>query len=139
MTVKNLEHLAIFEGEVVMTKGDLTITADRAEVTFDSTTGFEEASKSAQGLLSPRSGPDRREISLVHATGNVVVRQGDKRATSSDAYYYQKEEKVILTGDPVIWENEYQVTGIKMTLYLHENRSVIEGSKVKIHPKGQGQ
>ncbi|MBI3610655.1 MAG: hypothetical protein HY204_08150 [Nitrospirae bacterium] len=135
MTVKNLEHQAIFEGDVVMTKENMTITADHAEVTFTSTPSPGETTKSDPGLLSAESQFSQNEISLIHAEGNVVLRQADKRAQSKEAFYYQKEERVVLTGEPTVWEKDYQVTGTQITIFLRENRSLIEGSKVVIHPK----
>ncbi|MBI3994588.1 MAG: hypothetical protein HY349_01295 [Nitrospirae bacterium] len=135
MTVRSLEHQAVFEGDVVMTKEDLTITSHRAEVTFASKDAVAEPDPSAAGLLSPQSQFVDNEITLIHATGNVVLQQGDKRIQAEEAFYYQKEDKVILLGEPVAWEKDYQVTGTKMTIYLRENRSIVEGSKVVIHPK----
>ena len=135
MTVKNMEHLAIFEGDVVMVKEDMTITARHAEVTFASKDASGESSKAPSGLLAPQSKFENNEITLIHATGDVVLQQGEKRAKSNEAYYYQKEDKVVLLGEPVAWEKDYKVTGTKMTIYLQEDRSVVEGSKVLIHPK----
>jgi len=137
MTVKNLDHRAIFEGNVVMIKEDLHLSADHAEVTFASGGPSEEKGKSAVGILSSKSELSKNEITVVHAVGNVVLRQGEREVRSREAYYYQKEEKVVLLGDPMAWEKDYQVTGSKMTIYLRENRSMIEGSKVIIHPEDQ--
>ena len=118
-----------------MKKEDLTITSDHAEVTFAPAEVPMENKKPPAGLLSPQSQFVDNEITLIHATGNVVLRQGDRQVHSKEAFYYQKEEKVILLGEPVAWEKDYRVTGTKMTIFLRENRSVIEGSKVIIHPK----
>ncbi len=135
MTLKNLEHRAIFEGDVVMKKEDFTVTSDHAEVTFASKEAPTENKKPPIGLLSPESQFGDNEITLIHATGNVVLQQGGKRVHSKEAFYYQKEEKVILLGEPVAWEKDYRVTGTKMTIFLRENRSIVEGSNVVIHPK----
>ncbi len=132
MTVKNLENLAIFDGEVVMIQDDVTITSDHAEVSFVSKGPAQGDTKS--GLLSTESPLGANEISLIHAWGNVILTQGEKRAESKEVFYYHQEDRVVLTGDPIFWEKEYRVTGIRMTLYLRENRSVIEGSKVMINP-----
>jgi lipopolysaccharide export system protein LptA len=137
MTVKNLDHRAIFEGNVVMIKEDLHLSADRAEVTFASGSPSEDNGKSSVGILSSKSEISKNEITVVHAVGNVVLRQGEREVRSREAYYYQKEDKVILLGDPMAWEKDYQVTGSKITIYLRENRSMIEGSKVIIHPENE--
>jgi lipopolysaccharide export system protein LptA len=135
MTVKNIEHLAVFDGDVVMRKDDLTITSDHAEVTFASKEALTENGKPPTGLISPQSQFENSEITLIHATGTVVLQQGEKQIHSKEAYYYQKEDKVILLGEPVAWEKDYRVTGSKMTIFLRENRSIVEGSKMVIHPK----
>ena len=41
--------------------------------------------------------------------------------------YYAKEEKVVLTGKPEVWQEGYRVTGEKITLFLKDDRSVVEG------------
>ncbi len=138
MTVRNLEQQAIFEGDVVMKKEGLTITSDHAKVTFASIEApMEDKKKPPAGLFSPQSQFADNEITLIHATGNVVLRQGDRRVHSKEALYYQKEEKVVLLGEPVALEKDYWVTGTKMTIFLRENRSIIEGSRMIIHPKDQ--
>jgi len=134
MTVKNMEHLAVFDGDVVMIKEDMTITSRHAEVTFASKDDTAGNSKSSSGLISPQSQFSDNEVTLIHATGDVVLKQGEKEAKSKEAFYYQKEDKVILLGDPVAWEKDTKITGTKMTIYLREDRSVVEGSKVLIHP-----
>lgn len=122
-----------------MKKEDMTIMSDHAEVTFASKETPTENNKPPTGLLSPQSQTGDNEITLIHATGNVVMKQGDKQVHSKEAFYYQKEDKVVLLGEPTALEKDYRVTGTKMTIFLHENRSIVEGSKVIIHPKGQTQ
>lgn len=118
-----------------MKKGDLTIHADRAEVFFAPKESLNETSRSTAGLLEPDADLGQNSISVIHVMGNVTVEQAEKKAQSQEAYYYQNEEKVVLTGEPVIWEKDYQVKGTRMTIFLREDRSVVEGSKVMIHPK----
>lgn len=137
MTVKNLEHTAIFDGGVVMTQGDMTITADHAVVTFHSGKGLPSPSSTAGGFLLQGSAVNGGRISLIHISGHVELRQVDKRASSHEAFYYHAEDRVVLEGDPVIWEKDYQVTGSRMTLFIRENRSIVEGSKVMIHSNGE--
>jgi len=118
-----------------MKKDDLTITSGHAEVTFASKEALTENGKPPTGLTSPQPQFEDSEITMVHATGTVVLQQGDKRIHSKEAYYYQKEEKVILLGEPVAWEKDYRVTGSKITIFLRDNRIMVDGSKMVIHPK----
>lgn len=138
MTVRNQENLMIFEGKVTVTKEDLTINADQLKVYFVS---------SPQGILSSDgesknkkdSNNDKneknaqvREVSSMEATGNVTLRQGDKRGKADKATYYKKDDMIILMGNAEIWEKDYNVKGKRMTIYLGEERSIVEESKVRI-------
>jgi hypothetical protein len=45
--------------------------------------------------------------------------------------------KVVLTGDPVAWERGTRVSGKQITIFLAEERSVVEGgSHVRIEGEG---
>ncbi|HHZ83023.1 MAG TPA: hypothetical protein EYN60_03250, partial [Nitrospirales bacterium] len=78
-----------------------------------------------------------RKISIIKAVGHVKIVDGDQSATGKKAVFYGKEEKVVLTGQPEVWQHGYRVTGKKLTLYLKEDRSVVEGgSQVVITDSG---
>lgn len=134
MTVKNQENTAILEENVVISKGDLTITADHVEIFFGPNDSSPTKDDQSTPTL-PGSQFDTRTISELHAWGNVILQQGTRRAEAHEAIYDQKDEKITLLGEPVIFEKDYQVTGIKMTFFLKDNRSIIEGSKVLIQPE----
>jgi len=134
MTVKNQENTAILEGNVVINKGDLTITADHVEIFFGPNDSSSTNDDQSTPTL-PGSQFDTREISELHAWGNVMLQQGTRRAEAREAIYDQKDEKITLLGEPVIFEKDYQVTGTKMTFFLKDNRSIVEGSKVLIQPE----
>jgi len=139
LAFKNQEHKAIFEGKVVMKKGEFTMHADQMVVHFDETTPAPASKGNGKAAPSPRAQtPDlptfgNRAVTLIESTGNVLLQQGDKQARSKKALYYQRDEKLVLTGDPEAWEAGYRVTGTKMTMYLREDRSVVEGSRVVIN------
>ena len=53
--------------------------------------------------------------------------------------YYKDEEKAVLTESPIAWQKGTQVSGPRMTLYLEEDRSVVEGgSRVLILNNEEG-
>ncbi len=57
-------------------------------------------------------------------------------ATAEKAVYNQKDENVVLTGNPVIKQGEALVQGSRITLFLKEGKSVVEGkAKALIFPK----
>src|SRR5437879_13916624 len=71
-------------------------------------------------------------MNLIDATGNVFMQRGEKRAKSKKAVYLQRDETLVLTGDPEAWEEGYRVTGTKMPMFLREDRSIVEGSRAII-------
>ncbi len=141
LVFRNHENTALFAGKVVMTKGDFVMHADQMVVHFDSMPPASSAQKSRKaGTPSSPASTDlptfgHRTVSVIDATGNVVMRRGDKRAKSKKAVYHQQDDTLVLTGDPEAWEEGYRVTGTKMTMFLREDRSIVEGSRVVINDK----
>ncbi len=84
-----------------------------------------ESSQTA-GTQSPGQG-GKRTISVIEAKGNVVILKGEGKATCGHAIYYKDEERIVLTEAPVAWQGGTRVSGPKMTMYLKEDRSVVEG------------
>ena len=93
------------------------------------------------------SGEAGTKIDKIVATGDVkIVRAEGGVATGKKAVYYHLDEKLVLTGNPVVKEKNNFVEGDRITLFLKEDRSVVESfqdKKVKavIFPgqdKGQG-
>jgi lipopolysaccharide export system protein LptA len=54
-------------------------------------------------------------------------------ALSNTASYFSREEKIVLTGDARIIENENQIGGEKITLFMRDDRSIVEGGKVLLY------
>lgn len=149
MTVKNQENKAVFEGTVVLTRGSLVVRSDIMVVLFkpsdqpssemgtasvnappDGTGVSGKGARSSAGSL-PTTG--NRSVRMIEATGRVMIEKDEGRATSQKAVYLADEEKIVLTGEPVAWQKGTRVTGQKITMYLAEDRSVVEGgSRVQI-------
>ena len=66
----------------------------------------------------------------IEALGNVVVWQEGRIALANKAVYHSSDERIVLTGDPRVIENENQVGGERITLFMRDERSIIEGGKV---------
>jgi len=139
LVFKNQENTALFEGKVVMTKGDFIMHADQMIVHFvgesPSTPSPKTGKSAAQAQATTTDLPTfgNRAVSLIDATGNVVLQKGAKKAKSRKAVYHQRDDMLVLTEDPEAWEEGYHVTGTKMTMFLKEDRSVVEGSRVVIN------
>jgi lipopolysaccharide export system protein LptA len=123
MTASEEKNHAIFQGAVKMVQGELVVHSDVMIVYFKEKTPSGASADSAPGANS-ESG---KEISYIEAKGRVRIVKGESRATSQHALYNKAEEKIILTGSPVAWQTGTRISGPKMTMFLKENRSIVEG------------
>jgi len=116
------EGLVVFTGNVVASQNNSTQWADRMEVYLDD-----------KG--------DR--IVRTVSTGNVRILTRDCRSgTANRAEYYDAEQRVVLIGNARVWREDNVVTGERITIYLAEDRSVVEGGqqervKAVFYPKSQ--
>ncbi len=125
MTAEGHARRALFEGDVVLTKGDFVMRSDSMIVSF----GKDTPGRNRQTEEAPLS----QRVEQIEATGHVTLERSDGTATSGRAVYYQDEEKVVLTESPVAWRHGTKVTGSRMTIFLKEERSIVEGdSRVTI-------
>lgn len=151
MTVRNQDGQALFEGSVVLTKGTLVVYSDKMIVLFHSNTdgaksslgerNGREAAKNAGLSKGTESMPmvSNRSVNRIEAMGNVKIEKENGNATCKKAVYFSDDEKIILTGDPVAWEKGTRVSGKQITMYLAEDRSVVEGgSHVRIEGEEKG-
>ena len=138
MTFKNQESQAVFDGAVVLTRGTLVVYSDRMVVSFRNQEAAPE--KAAKSPAAPAKGPDtvsNRAVTQIEATGRVKIERDAGNATCQKAVYYRDEDKIVLTGDPVAWEKGTRVSGKRITMFLAEDRTVVEGgSHVRIEPEG---
>ena len=140
LVFKNQENTAFFEGKVIMKKPGFVMNSDQMTVYFEP--NGQPGAKPDKAPARAAGSPDlptfgNRAVSMIEATGNVVIRQAGKQSKSKKAFYYQRDDKLILTGDPEVWEEGYRVTGVKMTMFLREDRSIVEGgSRVVITEAG---
>jgi len=143
MTFKNQESQAVFDGAVVLTRGTLVVHSDRMVVSFRSQdqagNGSKKTSEPGKAVTSAK-GPEtvsNRAVSQIEATGRVKIERDAGNATCQKAVYYREEDKIVLTGDPVAWDKGTRVSGKRITMFLGEDRTVVEGgSHVRIEPEG---
>jgi lipopolysaccharide export system protein LptA len=79
----------------------------------------------------------KKEIRVIEAKGHVKIAKGESRATCTRALYDKQEERIILLGSPVVWEAGTRVSGQKITMFLKENRSIVEGDTRVIIEEGE--
>ncbi|MBW2621600.1 MAG: hypothetical protein JRD68_01720, partial [Deltaproteobacteria bacterium] len=130
-------------GKVMIRWEDVVLTCDRATVRYREVKTVQnrerEKKATATGSIqgeNPAPGNDdalRHEIVRVEARGHVKVVQGDQVALSGQAVYDPQARVIILTDSPQLWRGKDFLTGSRITVYLEEDRSVIEsgpGSRV---------
>jgi lipopolysaccharide export system protein LptA len=75
-------------------------------------------------------------VNKIEATGRVKIERDSGNATCEKAISYREENQIVRTRAPVAWENVTSVWGKQITMFLTEDRSVVEGgSHVRIEPE----
>lgn len=116
------QGLVVFTGNVVARHNNSTQYADRMEVYLDD--------------------KGNRIVRTV-STGNVrIITKDCRTGTAKRAEYYDAEQRVVLIGNARVWRDDNVVTGERITIYLAEDRSVVEGGqqervKAVFYPKNQ--
>lgn len=112
MTLKSKEQTFVYSGNVVLKKGDFTMTSKKLEGRYNDDQGIEEL----------------RAFDDVHITKGETI-----KARSNKAVYDKSSETMILTDNPEITEDQSILTADIVTIYLTENRSLAEGNvRVKL-------
>ena len=109
MEADEMGNTVTFIGGVTLKKENMTLTSDHLVVYYDAA---------------------NKAVREIDAQGNVVVRQEGRVAHANKAVYYSKEEKIVLTGEPRIVENENQLGGERITMFMRSERSVVESGNV---------
>jgi lipopolysaccharide export system protein LptA len=156
MTVRNQDSQAIFEETVVLTRGSLVVHSDKMVVLFTPRNrdpslpsgGGPDQHESVRNSLARKesstvSPMSNRSVQRIEATGDthrVKIRYENGNAVCQKAVYFVDGEKIVLTGDPVAWEKGTRVSGKQITIFMAEERSVVEGgSHVRIEGDGPSQ
>jgi lipopolysaccharide export system protein LptA len=127
LEVNDKSKLVTFTGSVKATRDDFVIDCDKMVVYYENRS-------------DKRPGKGQTRIDKIVATGNVRIdRAKGGTARAAKAVYFQQSEKVVLTGNPVVKKGNDYVEGDRITIFLKENRSIVESSKDKrvkavIHP-----
>lgn len=70
------------------------------------------------------------DIKKIVATDTVKILRTEGGSASADtAIYFHDEAKIVLTGNPKIKQENDFVEGTKITLFLKDKKSVVEGSE----------
>lgn len=108
LTADNQAHTALFEKNVVAKTTDMTMSADWMLVYYTDPGG---------------------DITKMESKGNVKVYKEDKVITSQEATYYaDSPERIVFTGAPRAFDGQNIVSGTKITYFVDDDRSFVEGS-----------
>ena len=108
LEVDDVAQRLVFIGHAIARQGDITLSSEK--------------------LLVQYSGDDR-QIREIVAEGNVRITQGERVATGQRAVYDQAEERIVLTGEPVVREGSNSVQGQEIVLFLDCKRSIVKGGQ----------
>ena len=119
----NKQLVITFTGNVVAKQGEMTIYADIARVYYE---------KKEEG----------NEVREIVATGNVRIQEADRLATCQKAVFTNAEQKIVLTGQPKVWQGKDMVSGEKIIILLEEDKSFVESGpdqkvEMVLFPKGE--
>jgi lipopolysaccharide export system protein LptA len=120
LEVDNKLKVVTFTGEVNARKEDFVLDCQKMLVYYENPPGQEKEAEPGT------------KISKIVAIGQVKIKRAQGgEATGDKAVYYQSEEKVVLTGRPVVRQGKDFVEGDRITMFLKESRSIVESSKDK--------
>jgi lipopolysaccharide export system protein LptA len=113
--------LIIFKGNVIARQKDIVIYADSMEAI----------------IVEDGKGIDRAT-----AGGNVKIQQGLRVANCQKAIFYNRDQKMVLTGEPRIVDGDNTVSGDEIIFDIEKNRVEVKGGqsgrgKAKVHPGGE--
>jgi len=116
MTFESKTRIFLFEEKVKVVRCAMTIHCDRLQVL---------------------NAANEKNVERIIATGNVQFRQGNRSASADRADYFEAEQKVILTGNPRVWDTQErdELTGEEITLWLQEEKVSVKQARVLFHPR----
>ena len=116
------ESLVVFSGSVVVRQNNSVQYADRMEVYLD---------EKGDRIL--------RTVS----TGTVKIITRDCRTgTARRAEYHELEQRVVLSGNARVWQDDNVVSGDTITIFLAQDKSIVQGGtqervKAVFHPRDE--
>jgi lipopolysaccharide export system protein LptA len=103
------ENLIIFSGNVVARRDNSVQYADRIEVYLDE--------------------KGDRVLRTVSTGGVRIITKDCRTGTAQRAEYFDLEQRAVLIGNARVWEDDNVVSGDTITLFISEERSVVQGGK----------
>lgn len=105
--LQDRQNRVILAGNVVITQGDMRLTAGRTTVAFTDAGGL--------------------KIQRIDATGGVVVTRGSERAQGSAGVYDFNRRVIVLSGDVALRRGGDTLNGSRLTIDLDSGLSSVDG------------
>jgi lipopolysaccharide export system protein LptA len=127
----------VYRGAVEVTQGDVKMVADVLTITLENDKQNDKKPTTETPISDPpaQAAPastDTGKVKEMVATGNVRIDQGTRWAVGGRATYEQQQRTLVLTENPVLHDGPNEVVGERVTVYLDENRSVVEGGQKRV-------
>jgi len=116
-------NVVVYRGDVIAVQADTKVRSDTLTVTL-------AAQKDSDPPDTAKKGDQR--LQEVIAVGNVRIDNGTRWATGGRAVFEQTTRTLVLTENPVLHDGANEVSGDRVTLYLDENRSVVDGGRRRV-------
>ena len=120
------QNVVVFKGNVKASQNGVKLYADLMKLFYTKS----QKSNSQKDL--------GKVVERVEAEGHVIIIQENRKALGEKAIFYRlPEEKIILTGNAQIEDQENLILGEEITILLKEKKMIIKGTPVKatIYPK----
>jgi lipopolysaccharide export system protein LptA len=116
------ENLVVFTGNVVARQNHSVQYAERMEVYLDE--------------------KGDRIVRTVSTGGVRIVTTDCRTGTAQRAEYVDLDQRVVLSGNARVWQDDNVVSGDTVTIYLSQDRSVVQGAKQErvkavFHPRDE--
>ena len=98
----------VFNEDVVVNQADFNLTAEKVTALF---------------------GENSEDIRKILATGDVIIKKGDKVAMGDEAVYNRVEAVIVLRGNPRLKQGKNYIRGEEIRVFLNDDRMEIEGGK----------
>ncbi len=108
---------AVFTGNVVVKQGEMVMTCDWLKANYNEET---------------------RVITDLYSKGAVRIVEGDRTALGEEAYFFRQEGRVLLKGDPEVWQGKNLLQGEEITFFLEDDRVIVDKAKGRFYPEDKG-
>jgi lipopolysaccharide export system protein LptA len=113
MDADKKQRTALFSGNVVATRGEMTLYAEQLTLFF-----AEQGERGSQ-----------QRVERIEARGKVCVVEGGRIAKADELDYRQTEQEIVLRTNVSIQEGENLVTGDEIILDLRQNQTQVKSSE----------